>query len=159
MAKHGWRGKDAAVCFLVGVVVLALDRLSKSWASGLTPGDPVQAIPGILGWRYVRNTGVAFSALQNAGALLCLLTAAIIAAAVVWLVRHPACGGWLRTGLSLLIAGGLGNLFDRIVFGYVIDFIEALFVRFAIFNLADVAVVCGVGCMMIGMLRGEGERA
>ena len=157
MARRGWRKRDAAACFLTGALVLALDRVSKAWASGPSLSEPIQAIPGVLGWRYARNTGAAFSALQNAGAFLWIPTAAIIAAALVWIIRHPACGGWMKAALTLLIAGGMGNLYDRVAYGYVIDFIELLFVRFAIFNIADIAVVSGVGCLMIGILKMEGK--
>lgn len=157
MAKHGWKGKEIAVCASTGALVILLDRMSKRWAASLMAGNPVPVIPGLIGWRYAQNTGAAFSFLRNAGALLWIPTALIIAAAFIWLVRHPRCGGWLRTGLTLLVAGGMGNLYDRVAYGYVIDFIEVLFVRFAIFNVADMAVVCGVGCMMIGILKTEGK--
>ncbi|MBR3505185.1 MAG: signal peptidase II [Clostridia bacterium] len=155
--KHEWRGKDALSSVLTAAFTLLLDRVSKGWASGPALKEPAQAIPGVLGWRYVQNTGAAFSAFRNAGAFLWIPTALIIAAALYWLVRNPDCGGWMRTGVTLLIAGGLGNLYDRVAYGYVIDFIEVLFVRFAIFNVADIAVVCGVGCMVIGILRGKGD--
>ncbi len=59
--------------------------------------------------------------------------------------------------MTLIIAGGLGNLYDRLTLGYVIDFIEVLFVKFAIFNVADVAVVCGTICLIIGILKTEGK--
>ena len=157
MAEPGWRKKDIGMCVSIGGLTLLLDRLSKRWASGLAAREPVRSIPGVLGWRYVQNTGVAFSFLQNAGLLLLILTALIIAAALTWLLRHPDCGGWMRIGLVLLIAGGLGNLYDRMAYGYVIDFIEVLFVHFAIFNVADIAVVCGVACMMIDILKTEGK--
>ena len=157
MSTQRWKGKDALSAGLIAGAALCLDRLSKGWAAGPALQSPVVAIPGVLRWRYAENTGAAFSFLRDAGALLWAPTALIIGAALIWLIRHPACGGWMRVGLSLLIGGGLGNLIDRIAFGYVIDFIEVLFVRFAIFNVADIAVVCGVGCMMIGILRTEGK--
>ncbi|MBQ8953421.1 MAG: signal peptidase II [Clostridia bacterium] len=153
----GWNAKRIAASALPALGVLLADRLSKRWAA-VCARTPRTVVSGFLGWRYAENTGAAFSALAGRGLLLCLMTALIIAVALVWLIRHPACGGWTRTGITLIIAGGMGNLYDRLSYGYVIDFIELLFVRFAIFNMADMAVVCGAACLMIGILKAEGER-
>lgn len=158
MASSKAKWKRTALCLPPLILILLADRISKRWAADvLSPQGPVSAIPGVLGWRYAENTGVAFSAFSGAGAIVCVFTGLIIAAAAVWLMRHPACGGWTGSGLTLIIAGGLGNLYDRVRFGYVIDFIELLFVRFAIFNAADIAVVSGAVCLAIGILKTEGK--
>jgi len=158
MSKKREQGKKLLPAGLIALAVLAADRLGKRWAAAaLAPDGSAEAIRGILGWRYAENTGVAFSFLAGSGPAVCVLTALIIAAALLWLLRHPRCGAWMRVGLTLLIAGGLGNLYDRVMYGFVIDFIEALFVRFAVFNVADVAVVSGVICLMIGVLKSEGK--
>ena len=154
----GWNTRKIAASAVPVLGVLLADRLSKRWAAACALA-PRTAIPGILGWRYAENTGAAFSALAGRGALVCILTALIIAAALLWLIRHPQSGGWTRAGVTLIVAGGLGNLYDRLRWGYVIDFIELLFVRFAIFNVADIAVVCGAVCLMIGILRAEGSES
>ncbi len=139
------------------LAVLAADRVTKRLAVSALSGGAKTVIPGVLGWRYAENTGAAFSALSGSGIWLILLTAALIAAALAWYLRHMNCGRWLAAGVTLIIAGGLGNLYDRLTLGYVIDFIEVLFVRFAIFNAADVAVVCGTVCLIIGILKTEGK--
>ena len=139
------------------LAVLIADRVTKKLAVSALSGGAKTVIPGILGWRYAENTGAAFSALAGSGMLLILLTAALIAAAIVWYLRHLKCNRWLAAGVTLIIAGGLGNLYDRLTLGYVIDFIEVLFVKFAIFNVADVAVVCGTICLIIGILKTEGK--
>ena len=149
----------AALGFGGAALIAALDRLSKLWAaSSLAGRGAAEVIPGVLGWRYAENTGAAFSAFAGSGAALCVSTALIMAAALVWLLRHPRCGGWLACGVVMAVAGGMGNLYDRVRYGYVIDFIELLFVRFAIFNVADIFVVCGTICLMIGILRAEGKK-
>ena len=67
-----------------------------------------------------------------------------IAALTGWLIAKPnALPKTARAGMWMIIGGGLGNLYDRIVYGAVMDFIEPLFVRFAVFNAADIAIVCG----------------
>ncbi len=139
------------------LAVLIADRVTKKLAVSALSGGAKTVVPGILGWRYAENTGAAFSALAGSGMLLILLTAALIAAAIVWYLRHLKCNRWLAAGVTLIIAGGLGNLYDRLTLGYVIDFIEVLFVKFAIFNVADVAVVCGTICLIIGILKTEGK--
>ena len=138
------------------LVVLILDRLTKRWAAAvLSPDGARSLIDGVVGLRFTLNRGIAFGALGDAGALLIVLTALLIAAMLVWRVRKPHAAGWFRFGAALVIAGGLGNLYDRIVTGEVVDFIELLFVRFAIFNVADIAVVAGTGCLIVAILRGE----
>ena len=139
------------------LAVLIADRVTKKLAVSALSGGAKTVVPGILGWRYAENTGAAFSALAGSGMLLILLTAALIAAAIVWYLRHLKCNRWLAAGVTLIIAGGLGNLYDRLTLGYVIDFIEVLFVKCAIFNVADVAVVCGTICLIIGILKTEGK--
>ena len=139
------------------LAVLIADRVTKKLAVSALSGGAKTVVPGILGWRYAENTGAAFSALAGSGMLLILLTAALIAAAIVWYLRHLKCNRWLAAGVTLIVAGGLGNLYDRLTLGYVIDFIEVLFVKFAIFNVADVAVVCGTICLIIGILKTEGK--
>ena len=148
--------KRALISTLAAVAVLALDRLTKAWAAGVLVGDGSRvALPGLLAWRYCENTGAAFSMMSGKGVVLCGFTAAVIIAAIVWYIRHGDCGRWLAAGITLLVSGGLGNLYDRIVYGCVIDFIEVLFVKFAVFNVADIAVVCGTVCIMIGALIAE----
>ena len=149
--------KRLGLSSLALLAVLVADRVTKKLAVSSLSDGTVVAIPGVLGWHYAENTGAAFSALSGSGWLLILLTAALIIAAVVWYLRHLNCGRWLAAGVTLIVAGGLGNLYDRLTLGYVIDFIEVLFVRFAIFNVADVAVVCGTICLIIGILKTEGK--
>ena len=140
------------------LLLLAFDQAAKYAARAyLRPIGSRTLIPGVLGLRYSENTGAAFSALSGSGLLLILLTAALIIAAIMWYLRHGDCNRWLAAGVTLIVAGGLGNLYDRLTLGYVIDFIEVLFVRFAIFNVADVAVVCGTVCLIIGILKTEGK--
>ena len=94
--------------------------------------------------RRTHNTGAAFSMLSGSGLFLTAATALLIAAVTLWLVARPSAQPkWARAGLWMIIGGGLGNLYDRIVYGAVTDFIRPLFVRFAVFNIADVAIVAG----------------
>lgn len=154
--KMSW--KRMSLSWLAVVAVLAVDRVTKQLAEMVLAETGAQTVwPGVLGWRYARNTGAAFSAFDGYGMVLSAVTALIILLAGLWYLEHQDCNGFLASGLTLLIAGGLGNLYDRLTLGYVIDFIEVLFMRFAIFNVADVAVVCGTICLVIGILKTEGK--
>lgn len=130
---------------LVATAVVALDQLSKVAArAALTPGDPVTLIPGVMDLSLTYNTGAAFSMGEGAGPFFVLI-ALVMCAAGVYVA-------WRRTDvpLSLLlvgagvVGGGIGNAIDRVAFGAVTDFFKTTFMDFAIFNVADIFVTCGV---------------
>lgn len=134
-------------------LVLAADRVTKVLAMALEQERTL--VPGILNARYVQNTGIAFSLFSGGGAGLILVTFALVAGIVAWLVAGPDEPRIFRSGLWLLAGGGLGNLYDRIVYGYVIDFLETAFIRFPVFNIADVCICAGAGLAMLGLLLDE----
>lgn len=148
----------------IAAVVAILDQISKAavrWSSAshvrLTSYVPsLWEIPGLFAIRETRNTGAAFSMLSGSGLLLTLGTALLIALLVGWLVARPeGQPRWMRVGLWMIAGGGLGNLYDRIVYGYVTDFIELLFVRFAVFNIADIFVCAGAFIAAAALLTDE----
>lgn len=132
--------------------VLAADRLSKRAALALAPDGARTALPGILSWAYTENRGAAFSLFSGAGALLIALTAALLMGVLLWLMCKPDEPRLVRAGLWLVLGGGLGNLWDRLAYGFVVDFVRLDFVRFAVFNLADVCVCVGVALCLLGAL-------
>ena len=144
--KRGLRG------WWIALLAAGIDRVAKRLAEGLS--GPVTLIPGVLRLRRVENRGMAFSMLSGRGALISLATAALIAALVVWLLRDENQGKLARTGLWMIVGGGLGNLWDRLTAGAVTDFIELLFVRFAVFNPADVFICLGAALTVAGYWRG-----
>lgn len=144
---------------LIGLVLVA-DWATKRWARlSLKAVGQVEAIPGVLGFRYVQNTGAAFSLLAGGGAtwLLAIVSLLLSVAAIAYLIRRPDADKCLRVALSLIAAGGLGNMVDRVALGYVVDFLELLFVRFAVFNLADVAITLGALLIVVSLLRPGGN--
>lgn len=145
--KRGCRG------IWIVPLLLAADRITKMAAVALN-GERV-LIPGVINARYVQNTGIAFSMFSGGGAGIILLTVLMIAAILVWLLVRPDESRLFRTGLWLIAAGGLGNLYDRLVYGYVIDFIETVFVRFAVFNIADVCICTGAGLAILALFMEE----
>lgn len=137
---------------------LAIDRIGKLLALDiLAPRGAQGAIPGMLSWSFVKNTGAAFGILSGSWALP-LLTMALLIALLIALLRGPDMDRLLRVGLWFIIGGGLGNLYDRLAYGYVIDFIRLDFIDFPVFNPADVFVCLGAGLAALSILLTESRR-
>ena len=152
--------KSACSGAWIALLAAAVDRVGKSLMLRQEPGVIVRAIPGILQFRRTANTGMAFSLFSENGAALTILTAVLIAAVVVWLsIRPEEQSKTVRAGLWLMAGGGLGNLYDRLVYGSVIDFIDPIFVRFAVFNPADAFICVGAALAFVALLRDERRRA
>ena len=129
---------------LIAAALVAVDQIVKYLVMTNIPlGEHVPFIPYILDLTYVTNTGAAFSIFSDhtwALALVSLLMSLALAAAL-WLnlFRHPLG----KLTLTLLLAGAVGNLIDRALRGFVVDMFNVLFMRFAVFNVADICVVVG----------------
>ena len=129
---------------LLAAALVALDQLVKYLVMTRIPlGEHVPFLPQLLDLTYVQNTGAAFSMFSEhtwALALLSLVMSVLLALAL-WreLFRHPLG----KLTLTLLLAGAVGNLIDRAFRGVVVDMFNVLFVRFAVFNVADICVVTG----------------
>lgn len=136
--------------------LVALDRAAKQLVMAtLAPRGVKHAIPGVLSWAYTENRGAAFSMLSGKSVLLIALSVVLVAALTIYLLSRPDAKGGLRYGFWLIVAGGIGNLYDRIAYGYVVDFIRLDFVNFAIFNPADVMICLGAGIAALSMLLSE----
>jgi signal peptidase II len=143
------------------LAILALDRSTKGLIqTKLLLNQTILIIDGFFNITYVRNTGVAFGILDPVSfplksTVLAVLTLAAIAGVLVYSWRTPINQTLLHTALSLILAGALGNLYDRVNYGYVIDFIEVYFrsYRWPSFNVADSAITMGVGLLVLQVLR------
>lgn len=134
------------------LAVAALDRLTKIlWAE-----SAFVLIPHVLSVRGTKNTGMAFGMLAGKPLLLAVIALAVLAAICIYLHKHPV-QGWAAAGLGLMMGGALGNLFDRIVYGYVIDMLEPTFMRLFVFNVADAGITVGAAILMICLLFGKEE--
>ena len=139
--------------FLFGgtaAAVLAADRITKELAPGIPEGG-VALIPGVLGLRYAENRGIAFSLLSGAPRLLGVLSLALIAAGFLWL-RKKELKPFPLFALALMAGGAAGNMFDRLIRGYVPDMIETRFISFPVFNAADSCLVVGCILLIISLL-------
>lgn len=129
---------------LLVALVLALDLGSKygivaalKVEDGIQTGDDITFIKNFISFGYSENTGASWGSFQGKTGALTAITAVGLALLVVYLIFNKKESKFLRTCLVLILAGGLGNLYDRIVFGYVRDFIVFDFMNFPVFNVAD----------------------
>ncbi|MEG2174833.1 MAG: signal peptidase II [Oscillospiraceae bacterium] len=144
----------------VAVALFVCDQLIKQWAvASLAPVGSIQVIPEFLRLTYVENYGAAFGIFQGQRLLLSLVTLAILVAGIWLLVSGKLHHGIERVCVSLILAGGAGNLCDRLLRGFVVDYLDIneLFV-YPMFNLADCCVVVGAVLMIFAVLLPDLKR-
>ncbi|MFJ5700281.1 signal peptidase II [Arthrobacter sp. NPDC093139] len=143
----------------LAVFAYVFDQLTKLWVtSTMVEGERIPVLPPLLHWYYIRNSGAAFSIGENVTWVFTIIMVAVSVAIVFQLRRLGSA--WWAVALGLLLGGALGNLTDRLfrepsfAMGHVIDFIQLP--NFAIFNIADSAVVSSVVLICLLTLRGIG---
>ena len=129
---------------IVAILILIADQGLKYWVTLNIPLDTghVTLIPGVLELTNIHNNGAAFSILQHAPHWIFVIFTLVFAAIAVFCLRRNVVHGKVgRWSVVLVLAGAVGNCIDRILSGYVVDMFNFLFVRFAVFNLADIFIV------------------
>ncbi|MBR4592162.1 MAG: signal peptidase II [Elusimicrobiaceae bacterium] len=138
-----WRTYRTAWLVVLGVLIL--DQVSKWLAQSFLMQNPVKLLP-FFHLHYVENTGAAFGMMQGGNWLLVFVMLGIIGYLLVSWKELCAQGKLVKWGCALILAGALGNLYDRIRLGYVIDFLD--FLVWPVFNVADSAITIG-GCLFV----------
>lgn len=136
--------------YLLVVGIVVLDRLSKILAvKYLEPMGSYPLIENVFHLTFAKNDGAAFSLLSNKQLFLIIVTAVVICFVLGLLYKSVSTGAspWLSLALALISGGAIGNWIDRILYNYVVDYFEFRFINFAIFNVADVFIVCGTALM------------
>ncbi|MBX5445007.1 signal peptidase II [Sphaerobacter sp.] len=141
----------------VAGIIIALDQVTKAAiVAAVGPDadrDVIWVVPRVLRFLYVRNTGVAFGAFQGAGQILVLLALGVVLLLAVAFWQMIRESPWLSVAFGLQFGGAIGNIIDRLRFGYVVDFIDVP--NFPTFNVADSAITIGVILLGIYLLRAE----
>ena len=144
------------------LLIVILDQITKSWISQTLTLYESVAIFSFFNFTLVHNTGAAFSFLAEAGGwqrwLLTGLALIVSVIIVVWLSRLKTVEHrWLAIALALVLGGAIGNLIDRIIYGYVIDFLDLYYKmwHWPAFNVADSAISIGAVMLLIDAIRGE----
>jgi len=134
---------------------IALDQLTK-WLAVvfLKSVSTVPIIKGVLHLTYLENTGAAFGMFNKPEQRWIFLTVSTVAIlAMVFYLFSGLCEGKLAgVALAMLISGGIGNMIDRLLLGYVVDFIDFRLIHFAIFNGADTFVCVGAGLLVLALI-------
>lgn len=145
----------------VSLVVVVLDQATKFLASGtLILHDPVAVLP-FFNLTLMHNPGAAFSFLADASGwqrwFFTALAAIVSVVLAVWLRRLQPQEKWMAAALALVLGGAVGNLIDRVMYGYVVDFIQLFYEDwyYPAFNVADSAITVGAVMLVIDALRGK----
>jgi len=145
----------------LSLLVLVIDQASKFYFEGkLEMFQQIVVIPDLFSWTLAYNTGAAFSFLADSSGwqrwLFALIAIVVSAVLVVWLKRLGRNETWLAVALALVLGGALGNLYDRIALGHVIDFILVHWQNrhhFPAFNFADSAITVGAIMLALDMFK------
>jgi signal peptidase II len=150
-----WKSAEVRYGYLIAVAaaVFTLDQASKAVVkSTMELGEVIPLIPPFLDLHYITNRGVAFGLFTAIGDVFVPVAIAIMTVIVIYYRGLEGRRLWLRTALALQLGGALGNLLDRLRYGAVVDFldfhIDAINFHWPVFNLADTAIVVGVGILL-----------
>ncbi|MCL2068321.1 MAG: signal peptidase II [Oscillospiraceae bacterium] len=144
---HKW------LALTMAAALAAVDQLIKLWALSSLAGSGIAVIPGVFSLILVRNTGAAFGLLSGQRIFLIIMVSLVILCGIIAVASGRVNSKPLVWIISLIIAGGIGNLIDRIYLGYVVDYLS--FGSFPVFNFADCCVVSGTFLLAVYMLRKE----
>jgi signal peptidase II len=165
LAREPGKRSYFGLLLAISALVVLIDRITKHFIMHSLPGAPRVVIPGFLRITHVENTGAAFSmfaesaspaAVRN-GLILFSLFAVVVVLVMLW--RAGRSITLTSVALALILGGAVGNLYDRIVYHYVVDFIEVHIVHYhwPDFNIADSAIVIGACLLMIEIFRPQSQ--
>lgn len=130
---------------------LVIDRLTKIYAVNNLMEKNIDG--KVFNLTYLENRGAAFGILQDKRLIFIILTTAIVIYLLYYFIKNIKTSPMiLNLSLAMIISGAIGNFYDRLIQGYVVDFIEFSFVRFPVFNVADILVTAGCALMIIYIL-------
>ena len=147
--------------YLIAAILVVIDQLVKAWVRGAIPlGQSVPFVPGLMELTYAQNTGAAFSSFSGLTGVLAVISLAASVALAVMIRKKVFPGVLGQISLTLVLAGAVGNLIDRVFLGFVTDMFATTFISFAVFNVADICVTVGGALVVAYTLffwSGEGK--
>ena len=145
------------IYLMISIAVIALDQATKLMIRRMPMDGEFNIIGDFLKIVHVENSGAAFGLFEGSTRFLLIMPAVVIIAAAVYIVRdkdQSAIGIMQKVSLTLIAAGGVGNMIDRFMFGHVTDMISfSIFPP--VFNVADIAVTCGCAMLILSLIIGE----
>lgn len=155
--------RSGLIWLTLSALVLVLDWGTKTWVvSAMSLRESIDVLP-FFNITYVHNYGAAFSFLSDAGGwqrwFLSAIAVTISVLLVWWLKRLPATNKLLGSAYALVLAGALGNLYDRLHYGYVIDFIHVYYQdwHYPAFNIADCAICIGAALLLFDAFKSSSK--
>ena len=148
--------REKMLWIILLVLIIFADQLSKWLVVAYLQGkESVYLIKGVLRFTYVENDGAAFGMLDDHRWVFLVLSTVMIIALIYYIVKYKPQSKWVMTSLILIVGGGIGNMIDRLLLGYVIDFID--FCAFPnlwrwVFNIADSAVCVGTFMLSLWLI-------
>lgn len=140
------------IYYIIAMILIGLDQLSKYLTvQEIALGEIVHVIPDILSLTYIRNSGAAWSILEDQMIFFYVITVVVVGALIYFLHTEGKRSPIASTGIAFIMGGAIGNFIDRLHLKYVIDMIRLEFINFPIFNVADMALTIGV-IILIGYI-------
>lgn len=139
---------------ILGIILVVADQLIKIWA--INELQPVKVMDfihigdlDIMDLRYVQNEGAAFSSFSGARWFLVGLVSVMLIGLAIFVFKYKYKHPFFMISAVMVMSGGIGNLIDRVRFGYVVDYLDVKLFNFAVFNFADICVVLGAIFLLI----------
>lgn len=147
--------RPALLFWTLTVGLIGIDQVTKAMVRArLNPAESIELFRDVLYLTHVRNTGAAFGLMPGGRTLFIATSTLVLICIVVYLHRMRPSARWLVVALGLVAAGAAGNLIDRSLTGRVTDFVDFSLIHFPVFNVADSAIVIGVGMLVVWILFG-----
>lgn len=142
------------ITVLSAIALVVADQLIKLLViARLKPIGSLSVVNGFLRLNYVENTGAAFGSFSSHTAILSVITLLAVIIGFYYLLSEKIKFGFEYVCILMVMSGGVGNLIDRVFRGFVIDYIEPLFIDFAVFNFADILVTCGAVLLIMWLVK------
>lgn len=142
--------KKKIILAMVSILIIMLDQISKL----IMIDKNINILPQVLSFSYTQNTGVAFGLISNNIIFVIIFNIVILGIIIKFLKENNESIDYtVLVSLILILSGGIGNLIDRILRGYVVDFIKFDFINFPIFNVADISITLGIFILVIVIVK------
>ena len=135
--------------FLLAAVIAAVDQALKAMICFYPEGRVIWSVPPLFELYRPTNTGAAFSMMSSKTIVVAIISSVLMLALCVLLARSRSSSRMFCVSLSVLLGGGIGNLIDRVIWGGVTDYIRLLFIRFPVFNFADICITVSVAVLFV----------
>lgn len=143
-------------CIAIMILTVIADQVTKLLiVNSLELGESAPLISGVFNFTYIRNRGAAFGMLSEHRWIFMAMSVLLIAFLIIYLIKAKPQSKIVRLCLALIVGGGIGNMIDRVIYGFVIDFLDFELIHFYIFNVADAAVTVGCATLVIYILFHE----